>query len=113
MELKTRGFDAQPIPIDVNRMPTGAIPATTSRGRPVTAYLTAYPGRSVARQDALWHEGVIVPNTRGTPWHVLTLPGKEGQSPLNPKVQGSIPCASTRNRSSFPTGTAKWAGSYL
>ena len=28
-------------------------------------------------------------------WHVLTLPGKEGQSPLNPKVQGSTPCAST------------------
>jgi hypothetical protein len=28
-------------------------------------------------------------------WHSLTLPGKEGQSPLNPKVQGSIPCAST------------------
>jgi hypothetical protein len=27
--------------------------------------------------------------------HALTRPGKEGQSPVNPKVQGSIPCAST------------------
>jgi hypothetical protein len=43
------------------------------------------PGRSVAQ-------------TRQTGEYVrqaLTLPGKEGQSPLNPKVQGSIPCAST------------------
>jgi hypothetical protein len=49
----------------------------------------------VARHDALWHERVRPPNTEDTLWHVLTLPGKEGQSPLNPKVQGSTPCAST------------------
>src|SRR5207237_8422191 len=33
--------------------------------------------------------------TRGMSWHTLTGPGKIGQSPLNPKVQGSTPCAST------------------
>jgi hypothetical protein len=61
----------------------------------LTAYLTAYSGHSVTCQDALWHERVTPPNTSDTPWHALTRPGKEGQSPLNPKVQGSIPCAST------------------
>jgi hypothetical protein len=68
----------------------------------LTAYLTAYSGHSVTRQDALWHERVGVPNTRGTPCHVLTLRGKEGQSPLNPKVQGSIPCASNQKTPSVP-----------
>ena len=49
----------------------------------------------MARQDALWHGRVRPANTSGTSLRFLTLPGKEGQSPLNPKVQGSTPCAST------------------
>src|SRR5437899_9609698 len=35
----------------------------------------AYPGQSVTRQDAWWHKRVRLPNTSGTSWHVLTLPG--------------------------------------
>src|ERR1700730_16469572 len=29
----------------------------------LTAYLTAYPGQPVTRQDAQWHKGVRRPNT--------------------------------------------------
>jgi hypothetical protein len=49
----------------------------------------------VTCQDALWHERVRPPNTRDTSCHFLALPDKDGQSPLDPKVQGSTPCAST------------------
>jgi hypothetical protein len=56
----------------------------------------------VTRQDAPWHKRVSAPNTCDTPGHVLTRRGKKGQSPLNPKVQGSTPCASTKNASSIP-----------
>src|ERR1700730_2542765 len=70
-------------------------PNVSQPARQLTAYVTAYAGHSVSRQDTLWHERVRPPNTGSTSWDVLTLHGTEGQSPLNPKVQGSTPCAST------------------
>jgi len=61
----------------------------------LTAYVTAYAGQSVARQDTLWHKRVRPLNIGGPSRPVVTRSGKTGQFPLNPKVQGSIPCAST------------------
>jgi len=41
-------------------------------------------GQSETRQDALWHERVRPPKYVSQPWHVLTRPVKDGQSPLIP-----------------------------
>ncbi len=49
----------------------------------------------MARQDTLWHKRVRPLNIGGPSRPVVTRSGKTGQFPLNPKVQGSIPCAST------------------
>jgi hypothetical protein len=39
------------------------VPASRIKADPLTACLTAYPGQSVTRQDALWHKRVRAPNT--------------------------------------------------
>jgi hypothetical protein len=41
------------------------------------------------------------PNTGETPWYALRCPETISRESLNPKVQGSIPCASTTSLCKF------------